>query len=63
MSDLVSIEADIDIVVTQQGDEVTYSLRLTHIKRTRGELESGPYKGIILVLREPIQEEKDVNVI
>lgn len=53
MSDLVSIEADIDVVVTHDGDDVIYSLHLAQIRRTSGDLRDGRYKAIILALRQP----------
>lgn len=53
MSDLISIEADIDVVVTRDEDDVIYSLHLAQIKRTSGDLRDGRYKAIILALREP----------
>lgn len=59
--DLVSIEADIDVVVTHEEDDIIYSLHLAQIKRTSGDLRDGRYKAIILALREhaPITDKEE----
>lgn len=55
--DLISIEADVDVTVTQEGDDRVYSLRLLNIKRTQGDIQNGPYKAIILALKQPTERE------
>lgn len=61
LDNLASIEGDVNLVVQREGNEVVYSLHFTNIKRTKGELQSGTYKAVIIMLREP--KEQDVNVV
>lgn len=60
LDSLVSIEADIDVKVTQEGDDKVYLLHLLNIKRTKGDIQDGPYKAIILALRQPTVDEESI---
>lgn len=63
LDNLASIEGDVDLVVQREDNEAVYFLHFTNIKRTKGELQSGTYKAVIIMLREPEQKERDVNVL
>lgn len=60
LDSLVSIEADIDVEVTQEGDDKVYLLHLLNIKRTKGDIQDGTYKAIILALRQPTVDEESI---
>lgn len=62
MDDLVAVEANVDVYVTLGDDDaIVYSLALSCIKRTDGDLRPGRYRATILLLRE-LEPQENIDV-